>query len=136
MDIDNLEEENQQYCTICGIQENLQQCEECQQFVCTKEQCLDPSCLSIDNWTCCFHCYEEKLMDEFENQMDDADIDQCIYCGNINYNEHNCNCYSYQLEDYNENNMMNYVDTSSVNLPYCEDQLSDSFANIHISSNY
>jgi hypothetical protein len=133
MDIDKMEEADQISCIVCGIQENLQQCEECQQFVCTKEQCSDPSCLSIDNWNCCLHCYQEKLMDEFENQMDDADIDQCIYCGNINYNENNCNCYSYQLEDYNENDRMNSVDTSSVNLPYCEDQLLGAFSNIHIS---
>ena len=133
MDIDDTEEEKQQYCTICGVQENLQQCEECQQFVCKKEQCLDPSCISIDNWTCCFHCYQEKMMYELENQMDEADIDQCIYCGNINYNEHKCNCYSYQFIDYNENDMTNYVDISPVSLSNCEDQLSNSLANIHIS---
>ena len=130
-----MEEEDQISCIVCGIQEKLQQCEECQQFVCNKEQCLDPSCLSIDNWNCCFHCYQEKLMHEFENQMDEADIDQCIYCGNINYNEHKCNCYSYQLKDYNENHMMNPIDISPVNLCYYEDQLANSFTNIHLSSN-
>ena len=135
MEIDDTQEEKKQHCNICGIQENLQQCEECQQFVCMKEQCMDPSCISIDNWICCFHCYQEKMLYELENQMDEADIDQCIYCGNINYNEHKCTCYAYQLDDYHENDMINHACTSSINLCYYEDQLSNSFADIHLSSN-
>jgi hypothetical protein len=135
MDIDETEEDIQYYCSVCGIQENLQKCIECQQYICHESSCLDPTCLFKENWTCCFHCYQENMVREMENQMDESYIDQCIYCGNINHIEYKCNCYSYQLEDYLENQGNISIDINHMNLHSYEDQLVDSLENIHISSN-
>lgn len=135
MDIDEMNEETKQYCNICGIQKNLQQCKECYNYICYQPSCLNPICLSIDNWTCCLHCYQERMMNELENHIDESYINQCIYCGNINYNEDKCNCYLYKLDDDIDNDMTYPIDINLMNSSFYEDQLIDSLTNIHLSSN-
>ena len=130
-----MNEETKQYCNICGIHENLQQCKECYNYVCYQPSCLNPACLSIDNWTCCIHCYQERMMNELENHIDESYINQCIHCGNINYNENKCNCYLYQLNDDIDNDITYPIDINLINSSFYEEQLTDSLTNIHISSN-
>ena len=95
----NFEEDPVDKCIICGTLYNLQLCEECEEFVCTNKECLDPDSINISTWVCCLKCYQEKISMEIESQINDGYLDKCIYCGNIFYYDQQCDCYAYVRDE-------------------------------------
>ena len=99
----NFEEELVDKCIVCETLYNLQLCEECEEFVCSNKECLDPDSINISTWVCCLKCYQEKISNEIESQMNDGYLDKCIYCGNIFYYDQQCDCYEYVREEIENN---------------------------------
>jgi hypothetical protein len=86
-------------CIVCETLYNLQLCEECEEFVCSNKECLDPESINISTWICCLKCYQEKISMDIENQINDGFLDKCVYCGNIFYYDQQCDCYAYVREE-------------------------------------
>ena len=88
-------------CSICNLNIYNTKCEECNRAICSNKKCHDPNSINIKQWTCCIKCYEYKLQQEIQYQIENGLLDQCIHCGHADlYTK--CSC------EVSEDDILNY----------------------------